>query len=130
MIDYSKPIDDGPTCCGGNDDLRVGMQRHTADCGLSPRALVVRPFAVIREGERPEADEPDDDTVCCTSSGAPSLPDLFVGDGAFDTAMPLVFQRWAAARPAEAFYFRRGASETGEGTLADAVLWVAEGVLP
>jgi len=72
-------------------------------------------FERIPEGERPEAAEPDDETVC------------IAGRSIYSEAVGCFASRpraWSPKRFGHARVMRRIPS------LADAVLWVAEGVLP
>ena len=106
--DYGKQVGCWCPVCR-MDTTRTDVR---SDCGRAHRWIPV--YAVIPPGERPPADEPDEDTVCRVG-GAPGAA---------------VGRRWTglATEPCAAWVCTRAAVPASVGhSLADAGLWVAEG---
>lgn len=130
MIDYSKPI--GWWCpeCIVTPVLRgdgdVCALTHQAHCKVAEAVPV---FDVIPEGDRPEAEEPDEGDVC-TITYDDDAETAFVGVGRDDILQGRCVGRWAgpANGPGRNRWLYDGWEDiAAEPTsLAEAVLWVVE----
>jgi hypothetical protein len=135
MVDFDKPL--GWWCTGCQQRIARLDGRPAPlvpqHCNQTMRTEVCIPvFAVIPEGERPETEEPDEGTVCLNdwSDMAPK----------WDRGLEVTLGRFKPRTEGQRF---ANGYETGwtlcslfrtppdrDRSLADAVLWVAEAVLP
>lgn len=120
VSDYGKPIDLWCVVCD-----RAVARREIDGCsnGAHKTAYV---YARIPEDKRPEADEPEEDAIV-THEG--DWGGAFLGAGPDVSDIPRRGERWAYESPGDGWacvdqHVRYTKS------LADAVLWVACGVLP
>jgi len=128
MTDYGKPIGWWCSACRREVPER---RRPTVTSDSCPAPIPM--FERIPEGERPETDEPDDETVTMRwcPDGKHSCTEAAQGASMVDEAAVTGLTRFgihADDRWSCCLYLRPPPARAC--TLADAVLWVAKGVLP